>query len=164
VSFGCPAVLCAYSEGKDNTLVSELAYNVTSHDQITSKRSAGAFDLLVCLGLSWSVRAAPRCATKGKQSQEMMLTATPDGGLQPTERDGHGRSGWLWVQFVGCGGGVEGVFGQRSQTQGLIFRRCCVKLGVGLNDPRGSLWWVGLGWPSPAGSLLASPPGQGSSV
>lgn len=60
MSFGCPAVLCAYSEGKDNTLVSELAYNVTSHDQITSKRSAGAFDLLVCPGLSVQHHVVPQ--------------------------------------------------------------------------------------------------------
>lgn len=77
-----------------------------------------------------------------------MLTATPDGGLQSTERNGYGKSRWLCVQFVA-----------------VVLKECldivsdlCVELGVGLDDLCESLWWVGLGWPSPAGSLLTSPP------
>jgi len=35
--------------------------------------------------------------------------------------------------------GVQGVFGQHSQMQGLNFVWSCVELGVGLNDPCGFL-------------------------
>ena len=35
--------------------------------------------------------------------------------------------------------GVQEVFGQCSQTYGLIFGWSCVELGIGLNDPCGSL-------------------------
>lgn len=66
-----------------------------------------------------------------------MLTATPDGGLQSTERNGYGKSRWLCVQFVA-----------------VVLKECldivsdlCVELGGGLDDLCESLWWVGLAKP-----------------
>lgn len=46
-----------------------------------------------------------------------------------------GLQRWIRVWRTRC---VQGMWGHHSQTQGLIFERCCVEPGVEFHDPYGS--------------------------
>jgi len=76
----------------------------------------------------------------------------------------HGRGGGLRQRAVGMeraplAAGVQGAFGQCSQTQSLDFGWSCVKPGVGLGDPCGSLptlWFCGSNCVCPSGVFKIS--------